>query len=77
LSGLRIASGVLVAARTQVSSGNDVPLAVGDVIHAVGSVTVRSLDAVRVLVEDAKPDTELVLQVERNGQLLFVTCQIY
>jgi serine protease Do len=77
LPGLRISSGVFVAARTQMSSGNDVPLMVGDVIHSVGNVTVRSLDGLRVLVEGAKADTELVLQVERNGQLLFVTCQIY
>jgi hypothetical protein len=51
-------------------------LTVGFVI-ALGNVTVRSLDGLSVLVEDAKAGTELVLQVERNGQLLFVTCQIY
>jgi serine protease Do len=77
LPDLRISSGVFVAARTQVSSGNDVPLVAGDVIHSVGNYAVRSLDGLRVLVEDAKAGTDLVLQVERNGHLLFVTCQIY
>jgi serine protease Do len=77
LPGLRISSGVLVMARSQVSSGNDVPLVAGDVIHAVNSFAVRSVDGLRALVEDAKPNSELVLQIERNGQLQFVTCQIY
>ena len=73
---LRISSGVFVAARTQVSSGNDVPLVAGDVIHAVDSFAVRSVDGLRVLVDDAKANSQLILQVERNGQLQFVTCQI-
>jgi serine protease Do len=77
LPGLRISSGVLVAARTQVSSGNDVPLVAGDVIHAVNSFVVRTVDSLRVLVDDAKANSELVLQIERNGQLQFITCQIY
>jgi serine protease Do len=77
LPGLRISSGVFVAARTLVSSGNEVPLVTGDVIHAVNSFAVRSVDSLRVLVDDAKANSELVLQIERNGQLMFVTCQIY
>jgi serine protease Do len=77
LPGLRISSGVLVAARTQVSPGNEVPLAAGDVIHAVNSFAVRSIDGLRVLVDNVKANSELVLQIERNGQLMFVTCQIY
>jgi S1-C subfamily serine protease len=68
---------VFVAARTQVSSGNEVPLVAGDVIHAVNSFAVRSVDGLRVLVDDAKANSELVLQIERNRQLLFVTCRIY
>jgi serine protease Do len=75
--GLRIPSGVFVAARTEVSSGNEVPLVAGDVIHAVNRFSVRSLDGLRVLLDDVKADSELVLQIERNDQLLFVTCQIY
>ena len=72
-----VSSGVFVAARTVVSSGNEVPLAAGDVIHAVNSFSVRSIEGLRVLVEDVKANSELVLQIERNGQLQFVTCQIY
>jgi serine protease Do len=74
---LRVPSGVLVVARSQVSSSNDVPLQAGDVIHAVGQIAVRSMDGLRVLLDDVKSDSELVLQVERQGQLMFVTCQAY
>jgi S1-C subfamily serine protease len=77
LPGLRISSGVLVMARSQVSSGNDVPLVAGDVIHAVNSFAVRSVDGLRALVDDARANSELVLQIERNGQLMFVACEIY
>ena len=77
LPGLRISSGVFVAARTPVSSGSEVPLIAGDVIHTVNNLVVRSVDGLRVLVDGAKPNSELVLQIERNGQLMFVTCEIY
>jgi serine protease Do len=77
LPGLRISSGVFVAARTQVSSGNEVPLAAGDVIHAMNNFAVRSVDGLRVLMDDVKANSDLVLQIERSGQLQFVTCRIY
>lgn len=76
LPALRIASGVFVVARTRVLSGNDVLLVAGDVIHAVNGITVRSLDGLRVLLDDTVSDSACVLQIERNGQLQFVTCQI-
>jgi S1-C subfamily serine protease len=77
LPGLRIRSGVFVAARTQVSSGNEVPLLAGDVIHSLNSFNVRSIDGLRLLVDDVKVNSEFVLQIERHGQLQFVTCQVY
>ena len=77
LPGLRISSGVFVAARTEVSSGNEVPLAAGDVIHAMNDFTVRSVDGLRVLMDGVKANSDLVLQIERSGQLQFITCRIY
>ncbi len=77
LPDLRIGTGVLVAAHTEVPSGNDVPLLPGDVIHAVGRITVSSIDVLSVLLDAAKPDSELILQIERDGQLIFVTCLLY
>ena len=75
-AGLRIESGVLVTARTQADAGNLVPLSVGDVIHAVDNIPVRSLDGLRVLLDGRPPSSDVVLQVERDGQLLFVACEI-
>src|SRR6185295_11836280 len=77
LPGLRVSSGVFVAARTEVSSGNDVPLAAGDVIHAMNDFAVRSVDGLRVLMDGVKANSDLVLQIERSGQLQFVICRIY
>jgi serine protease Do len=77
LPGLRISSGVFVAARTEVSSGNEVPLAAGDVIHAMNDFAVRSVDGLRVLMDGVKANSDLILQIERSGQLQFVTCRIY
>jgi S1-C subfamily serine protease len=66
-----------VAARSEVSSGNDIPLVAGDVIHALNGVAVTSVAGLRALVDDVKANSELILQIERNGQLQFVTCEIY
>jgi serine protease Do len=73
----RIAGGVFVAARLDKESGDEVPLAAGDVIHALNGFAVRSVDGLRALVDDATANTELIVQIERNGQLRFVTCQVY
>jgi serine protease Do len=73
LPSLRMASGVFVAARTQPASGAQVPLETGDVIHALNTYPVRSLDGLRVLL-DRSALHDFVLQVERDGALLFVAC---
>jgi S1-C subfamily serine protease len=77
LSGLRISSGVLVAAREQQAAGAGVPLVVGDVIHALNGFAVRSLDGLRVLVDGIKTGSEVVVQLERDGRLMFITFPIY
>jgi serine protease Do len=77
LPGLRISSGVLVAAREQEAPGTGVPLVAGDVIHALNSFAVRSLDGLRVLVDGIKAGSNVVLQIERDGRLMFITFQIY
>jgi serine protease Do len=77
LPGLRITSGVLVAAHEQEVPGAGGPLIVGDVIHAVNGFAVRSLDGLRVIVDGIKAGSEIVMQIERGGQLMFVTFPIY
>ena len=75
LPDLRIASGVLVTAG-RLGSFTDSPLMTGDVIHALNKFSVRSLDGLRVLLDGLKPNTQVVLQIERNHQLMFVTAAI-
>ncbi len=49
----------------------------GDIIHAMNGFAVRSVDGLRVLMDDVKANSSFVLQIERNGQLQFVTCRAY
>jgi len=76
LPDLRVPAGVLVTAR-RVEYDTDNPLMTGDVIHAFGSITVRSLDGLRVLLDGVAAGTQIVLQVERDGRLMFVTMSTY
>ncbi len=76
LPSLRIASGVLVTAR-RAESDVDNPLMTGDVIHACNTITVRSLDGLRVLLGGVAPGSQIVLQIEREGRLMFVTMATY
>jgi serine protease Do len=73
---LRIASGVYVVARDQRSLGRDVPLRTGDVIHAVDGFAVSSVDGLRRLLDGIRADSPIVMQVERDGRLRFVTLQV-
>ena len=76
VSDLRISTGVLVAARRE-DADVDSPLMAGDVIHAVNSISVRSLDGLQVLADGFKSNTEVVLQIEREHRLTFVTVVSY
>ena len=76
LAGLRIPSGVLVAAREQALQDAENPLTTGDVIHNVNSFTVRSLDGLRTILDGFKARNRIVLQIEREGRLRFVTMRI-
>jgi serine protease Do len=74
LPNLRTPSGVAVAAKLEESRLHAAALVTGDVIHAVDGFTVRSIDGLRVLLGAHKQKTDAVLQIERNGRLMFVTC---
>jgi serine protease Do len=66
--------GVIVAARAGESeySGQG-GLKLGDVIYAVNTVPVSSLEALRTAVDRLKPTDPMVMQIERGGRLLFLT----
>ena len=75
LSALRIPDGVLVAALGGSPSyfGNQ-PQA-GDVIHAVNGTWVNSIESLESQLRQLKPGKPLVLQLERNGTMLFLALE--
>jgi len=73
LPALREASGVIVAAKVAGFGGEENSLAVGDVIHALNGMTVISLDFLRSTLEAIKPNSPVVLQVEREGTMMYTT----
>jgi serine protease Do len=73
LPSLREASGVIVAAHLSGLGSGENGLAVGDVIHAINGQTVISLDFLRSTLAAIKPDGPVVLQVERDGAMRYIT----
>jgi serine protease Do len=75
LPGIRVPSGVIVAARARESRRVDIPLAAGDVIHAVNGILVSTLDGLRATLGRLKRHSAVVLQIERAGKLRFIAFQ--
>jgi serine protease Do len=73
LPGLRQPSGVIVAAKVAGFGGEENSLAVGDVIHALNGMTVISLDFLRSTLDGIKPGSPVVLQIEREGILMYTS----
>ena len=76
LSSLRVPSGVIVAARTRDAHAADVSLSAGDVIHSVNGRAVSTLSDLREALDALKPHSPVVLQVEREGILIFVAFEL-
>jgi len=70
---LRKQYGVIVAAKSASASysGSD-ELREGDVIYAVNTLPVPSVDALRQAIDDLDPLDSLILQVEREGRLTYL-----
>ncbi len=71
LSGLRTTSGVIVAARSA-DPNVDVSLAAGDVIHAINGASVTTIEDLRSALDRLSPNSPVVLQIERQGKLMFI-----
>jgi serine protease Do len=66
--------GVIVAARTgQSEYSGQGGLRMGDVIYSVNNVPMATLEALRRAMDDLMPTDPLVLQIERDGKLMFLT----
>ncbi len=74
LSALRIPSGVIVAAKAA-DSKVDVSLATGDVVHAINGASVDTIEHLRSALDRLKPNAAVVLQIEREGKLMFISFQ--
>ena len=70
---LRIPTGVIVAARTLGSRTGEVPLQTGDVIHGMNGKPVTTLDGLREALAKEKSGDAIALQIERYGQLIYVS----
>jgi serine protease Do len=66
--------GVIVAARTgEAEYAGQGGLKLGDVIYSVNTTPISSLDALRNAVDSLKTADPLVLQIERDSKLMYVT----
>ena len=75
LAGLRIASGVIVVAK----SANpivEVSLSTGDVIHAINDAPVETLQGLRSSLDHLNADAPAVLQIEREGKLMYIAFRV-
>jgi len=72
---LRIASGVIVAARAA-DPDVDSALTAGDVIHSINGTQVTSMGGLRSLLDHLPPNCTVALQIERDGKLLFVPVDV-
>jgi serine protease Do len=76
ISDLRQPSGVIVVARASGSREAETSLAVGDVIHALNGTIVIGIEFLRLALDRLKPDSPVVLQIERDGRLMYLTLQV-
>lgn len=73
---LRKQYGIVVAARAGDSVYSGDTLLPGDVIYEVNGLTVASVAVLRQVLDGIKDTEPLVLQVERNGKLTYVTLEM-
>jgi serine protease Do len=77
LSDIRIGSGVVVAATsTDLVPNAEGQLKPGDLIHALNGASIKAVGELRSGVERLKIGNAAVLQVERDGELLYVSVRI-
>jgi serine protease Do len=76
IPGLRISSGVIVAARTTWAASMELGLMTGDVIHSLNGVSIISLEALRSGILRLQPGDATVLQIERDGKLQYLASEM-
>ncbi len=76
LPDLRRLSGVAVAAVPAEYAGLNPGLMAGDVIYSLNNLRVSSLEELRDVLKNRKSGDSIALQVERHGQLIYVTASL-
>lgn len=75
-SALRIPGGVVVIGRAADLIMPDTGLQAGDIIHQLNTTLIDSLDTLRTTVRALKTGDPVVLQVERDGGLMYVSFEM-
>jgi len=73
---LRIPSGVIVVGQAVDLLMPDTGLQAGDVIHQLNRLPIDSMNTLRAAVDKLKPGDPVVLQVERDGGLMYVSFEM-
>ena len=73
---MRIPGGVVVIGRAANLIGPDTGLKTGDVIHSLNTKPVSNIETLRTLVRQFKPGTPIVMQVERDNGLQWVSFEM-
>jgi S1-C subfamily serine protease len=73
---IRMASGVIVAALTATGGSPEIGLHPGDIIHSFNRMPIVTVEALRSALDGLKPGSPVVLQVERDGQLQYLSFEI-
>lgn len=76
LESLRIKSGVIVVGRAADLIMPDTGLQAGDVIHQLNLTPIDTMDTLRAAVSALKTGDPVVLQVERDGGLIYVSFEL-
>ena len=76
LGDLRFPNGVIVIARAAELLGPDTGLKTGDVIHSVNTKPIDSVEQLRALLKTLSPNSPLVLQIERDGKLVWLAFEM-
>jgi S1-C subfamily serine protease len=73
---LRIPSGVIVLGRAADLILPDTGLQTGDVIHAINTTSITSMEALRAAVSSLKTGDPVVIQVERSDGLTYLSFEM-
>jgi len=76
LGSLRLPSGVIVVGRAADLILPDTGLQAGDLIHELNTTSIDSMETLRAAVRDLKAGDPVVLQVERDGGLMYLSFEM-